>query len=69
MSPCGLEGEEKARFPQGRDCSISLSYVILLPGINIRDINLKFSLSKITRFNTNYLVTYTFPTSKKNHTL
>jgi hypothetical protein len=56
MSPCGLEGEEKARFPQGRDCSISLSYVILHPGINVRDINLKFSLSKMTQFEFPYIL-------------
>jgi len=69
MSPCGLEGEEKARFPQGRDCSISLSYVILHPGIDVRDINPKYSLSKITKFNSNFLVTYTFSVSNKNQTL
>ena len=63
MSPCGLEGEEKARFPQGRDCSISSSYIILHLGISVIDINLKFSQYKITRFDSDFFVIYTFPTS------
>jgi hypothetical protein len=45
--PCGLEGEEKARFPQGRDCTIYLAYVILHLGINVKDINLKFHLKPL----------------------